>query len=137
MEGVRTRSIRPRPISGGPEPGVDGSQNIYKGRSVLPGFLSRCAAHPSSLLPPKLQAWCRRYLSFLTTFRIIMFSKTALTSVILGALYVNALSVPVAREPVPEPACEFPRPFPTTFYHDLTLVSFDPRCRHFGRPTLT
>ena len=37
-----------------------------------------------------------------------MFSKTALTSLLLGALYVNALAIPVAREPAPEPECEFP-----------------------------
>ena len=91
---------------------------------MLPGFLSRCAAHPSSsLLPLKLQAWCRCYLFFLTTYLIIMFSKATLTTLVLGALYVNALAVPVAREPAPEPECEFPRSFPTISYHGLTFVS--------------
>ena len=51
----------------------------------------------------KLQAWCRYYLFFLTTLLIIMFSKAALTSIVFGALYVNALAVPVAREAAPEP----------------------------------
>ena len=121
IEGVRSRSIRPRSVSGGPEPHIDGSQNIYKGRGAPPGFLSRCAAHPSPLLlPPKPQAWCHRYPSFLTTFQIIMFYKATLISIILGALYVNALSVPVAREPAPEPECESPRLFPAISYRDLT-----------------
>ena len=109
------------PVSGGPEPDIDGSRNIYEGRGVLPGFLSRCAAHPSSLLlPPKPQAWCHRYPSFLTTFQIIMFFKPTLISIILGALCVNALSVPVAREPAPEPECESPRLFPAISHRDLT-----------------
>ena len=68
------------------------------------------------------------------TFRIAMFSKVALTSLILGALYVNALAIPVAREPTPEPECEFPRSLSTIFYHDLTLVSFNPSFRDFRRP---
>ena len=41
-----------------------------------------------------------------------MFSKTALIFLALGALSVSAMTVPVAREPVPEPECEFPRSFP-------------------------
>ena len=40
-----------------------------------------------------------------------MFLKTALTFLLVGVLSVNALTVPVARSPAPEPACEFPRPF--------------------------
>ena len=88
---------------------------------MLPAFLSRCAANPGfSLLPPsqkkkKRQAWCHYPLFFLTTLPIIMFTKTALTSLVLGALYVNALAIPVAREPAPDP-CEFPRSFPRHFY---------------------
>jgi hypothetical protein len=35
-----------------------------------------------------------------------MFSKASLTYLVLGALYVNALSVPVARSPAPEPEPE-------------------------------
>ena len=125
------------PVSGGLELDIDEFPKIYKGRGGLPDFLSRCAAHPtSSPLPQKLQAWCR-YLLFLTTLLIIMFSKTALISLVLGVLYVNALSLPVAREPAPEPECEFPRLFPTIFYHGLTLVSFNsPRCRTFRPPAL-
>ena len=61
------------------------------------------------------------------TQSIIMFSKIAPISLLLSALYVNALSIPVAREPAPEPECEFPRSFLTTCHHDLTLVSFIPR----------
>ena len=37
-----------------------------------------------------------------------MFPKVILTSLAVGALSVNALTVPVAREPAPEPECEFP-----------------------------
>ena len=96
-----------------------GSKNIQKDRGVFPGLLSRCAAHPSSsLLPHKLRARCHRYLFYLTTLPIIMFSKTALASLALGVLCINALAVPVAREPAPEPECEFPglsRPYRITF----------------------
>ena len=64
-----------------------------------------------------------------------MFSKTALTFLALGALYVSALSVPVAREPSPEPECEFPRSFLTMSCHDLTLISLNsPRSRGPGEP---
>ena len=73
-----------------------------------------------------------------------MFLKAALTFLAIGALSVNALSIPVARSPAPEPDCEFPRSFSITSYHDLTLVSFssprtrglDAQARYFIRPVL-
>ena len=37
-----------------------------------------------------------------------MFPKTVLTFLVIGALSVNALTVPIARSPAPEPECEFP-----------------------------
>ena len=37
-----------------------------------------------------------------------MLFKAALTLLAVGALSVSALTVPVARSPVPEPECEFP-----------------------------
>ena len=80
-------------------------------------FPSRCAAHPSSSLPPpKLQAWCRRYLLS------IMFLKTALTFLVVGVFSVNALTVPVPRSPAPEPEGEFTRSLSTISYHGLTFV---------------
>ena len=114
MEGVQPRFIRPGPTSGGSDLDIDWLSKIYKGRGTIPGFLSRCAAHPScSFRPPKRQARRRCSLSFFTTLPIIMFSKTFLASLVLGALCVNALTVPVAREPAPGRECEFPR----SFYH--------------------
>src|SRR5258707_1309167 len=92
--------------------GTDQFQNVHKcnGRGVLPNFLSRCAAHPSSSLrPPKPQAWCRCYLLFLTTLLITMFPKVFLTFLTIGALSVSALNIPATRGPTPEPDCEFPR----------------------------
>ena len=73
-----------------------------------------------------------------------MFPKAILTFLVIGALSVNALVVPVARSPAPEPDCEFPQSFSITSYHDLTLLSFDsPRtrgldaqARSFIRPVL-
>ena len=53
----------------------------------------------------------------------MIFLKAALTFLLLGALSVNALNVPAARSPAPEPECEFPRLFSITSYHDLTMVS--------------
>jgi len=59
-----------------------------------------------------------------------MFLKTVLTFLAVGALFVNAMTVPVARSPAPEPECELPQLFPITSYHDLTLISFnDSRAR--------
>jgi len=52
-----------------------------------------------------------------------MIFKTVLTFLAVGALSVNALTVPVARSPAPEPECEFSRSFSTTSYRNLTLVS--------------
>ena len=46
-----------------------------------------------------------------------MFSKAALISLVLGALYVNSLTIPVAREP----ECEFPPSFHTIPYHTVSL----------------
>ena len=51
-----------------------------------------------------------------------MFFRAALAFLAIGALSVNAFTVPVARSPVPEPECEFPRSFSITSYHDLTLA---------------
>ena len=54
----------------------------------------------------------------------IMFPKAALTFLVVGALSVNALTIPVVqRSPAPEPECEFTLSFSTTSYHDLTFVS--------------
>ena len=64
-----------------------------------------------------------------------MFSTTALTSLILGVLYVNASALPVTREPSPEPDCEFPPSFPTIPYRDLTMVSNSPGHRSTVRPS--
>jgi len=102
-----------------------GSAN-YKRVKVHPliFFISRCAAFTSSLLPSKLLARCH-YLFFFTTLPITMFCKTVLISLAIGAISVNALAVPVAREPAPEPECESPRLFSTVPYHDLTSVSFN------------
>jgi len=52
---------------------------------------------------------------------MIMFSKATLTFLVVGALSVNALTVPVARSPTPEPEREFPRSLFITSHHDLTL----------------
>ena len=89
--------------------------------------LSLCAAHPSSsLLPPKLQVRCRcRYLLFLTTHHIIMFPKTTLTFLIVGALSVNALNVLVARNPAPELECESSLLLSAVSHRDLTSVPFN------------
>jgi len=100
---------------------------------------------PEGETTPKLQAWCRCYLFFLTTLHIIMFLKAALTFLAVGALSVNALTAPVARSLAPEPECESPRPFSITSYQDLTLASFnssrtqglDAQARSFIRPALT
>ena len=53
-----------------------------------------------------------------------MFIKAALAFLAIGALSANALTVPVARSPAPEPDCESPRSFSITSYHDLTLDPF-------------
>jgi len=54
-----------------------------------------------------------------------MFSKIVLTSLIIGVISVNALTIPVARSPAPELECESPLLFSTVPYHDLTSVSFN------------
>jgi len=56
-----------------------------------------------------------------------MFLKAVLTFLAVGALSVNASSVPVAQSPAPEPQCEFRRSFSITTYYDLTLASFNSR----------
>ena len=121
----RLRCTRPRPISGGPELDIDGFLKIHKRAEVY--FLVSSAAAQLTPVPH----------SYLPNFRpgavticfpqhtIIMFSKTSLTFLALGALYVNALTVPVARGPAPEPECEFPRLSLTISYHDLILVSLN------------
>ena len=50
---------------------------------------------------------------------VIMFPKTALTFLLIGALSVNALTAPVARSPTPEPECEFPVPYHISPRSDL------------------
>ena len=54
-----------------------------------------------------------------------MFLKATLTFLAVGALSVNALTVPVARSPAPEPECELTRSFTVISYNDLTLISFN------------
>ena len=54
-----------------------------------------------SLLPSFPQARCF-YLFFLTTFHAIAFSKVTFTPLVIGALYVNALTIPIARSPLRE-----------------------------------
>jgi len=56
-----------------------------------------------------------------------MFPKAALTLLAVGTLSVNALSVPVARSPAPEPECKLPRLFSTISHHTLTFTSSDSR----------
>jgi len=51
-----------------------------------------------------------------------MLFKTVLTSLLIGAISVNALSGPIARSPVPEQECESPRLFSTISYHGLTFI---------------
>ena len=80
----------------------------YKRVELHPFVSSAAVQLPNSTLQPsQLLAW-RRYLFFLTTLSIIMFSKTILTSLVVGAISVNALTIPVAREPAPESECESP-----------------------------
>ena len=55
-----------------------------------------------------------------------MFSKLTLISLVFCALSVNALTIPVARSPSPEPQGGFPRSFSMISYHDLIFVSFTP-----------
>ena len=96
-------------LNGGSRLGVDGFPKIYKGLRCIPWFPQPlCSSLSSSLLPLKLQAWCRCHLFFLTTLSIIMFSKATLTFLAIGALSVNAVAVPVVRSPAPEPESEFP-----------------------------
>ena len=67
-----------------------------------------------------------------------MFPKAILTLLIVGVLSVNAVTVPVARSPAPEPECEFLRSFPIIYSRNLTLVPFNsPRTRGQGLPVLT
>ena len=47
------------------------------------------------------------------------------SSLIIGAISVNALAIPVARSPAPELEREPPRLFSTVSYHDLTSVLFN------------
>jgi len=88
----------------------------------LSGSFSRCAARPSPFLHPKPQARCRYCLFFLTTLHIIMFSKvTLIISLVVSALSVNALIVPVARSPSPEPQGKFLQSFSSL--SDIIFVS--------------
>ena len=54
-----------------------------------------------------------------------MFSKAVLIFLAIGALSVNALTIPVARSPPPVLEGEFRRSFSITRYHNLTLASFN------------
>ena len=105
---LRWRAVDSLPtISRGSERDTDGFQEVHKtveARSLVPQV--PCSSPQFFFPTPKLQAWCRCYLFFLTT-HIDMFSKAALTFLVVGALSVNALSVPVARSPAPGPECEF------------------------------
>jgi len=111
-------------------------KNYKRSLGALLGFPGRCAAHTSSsLLLPKPQAWCHRCPFSLTTLPIIMFSKIVLTALLIGAFSVNALTVPVARSPVPEPECESRRLFSAISNHGLTFVPFNsPTTRGPGPP---
>jgi len=104
---------------------IHGLPKSIKGSGCTPRFPQPLAAPTSSLLPPKLQAWCHYYPFFITTRPIIMFSKVTLVFIAIGALSVNALVVPVARSPVPESECESPRSFSTIPYRDLTFVGLE------------
>jgi len=64
-----------------------------------------------------------------------MFPKAALTFLAIGALYVNALAVPVARSPAPEPDCGFSRSFSTTFHRDSDLYLLQQLRRNGTRPS--
>ena len=115
----------PPPISGGSKLGPPGFPEIYK-RDKVYSLVSSAAVQltpvPLSYLPnfrPGAVTIC------FPQHTIIMFSKTSLTVLALGALYVNALTVPVARGPAPEPECESPRLSLTISYHDLILVSLN------------
>jgi len=52
-----------------------------------------------------------------------MFLKAALTFLVVGALSVNAFSIPGFKSPAPKR--EFRPSFSITTYHDLTLASFN------------
>ena len=87
-------------------------QKSIKGWRCTPWFPQPLCSSPQFSSPTsQLQAWCRCHLFFLTTLHIIMFIRTVLTFLAVGALSVNALTTPVARSPAPEPECEFPRSF--------------------------
>ena len=66
---------------------------VYKRVDVRP-LVSSAAVQlsPVSFSP---QAWCRCYLSSLTTLSILMFSKAVLTFLAIGALWVNVSAAPV------------------------------------------
>jgi len=55
-----------------------------------------------------------------------MFSKLTLISLVVGALSVNALVVPVARSPSPEPQGESPLSSSTIFYRGLIFPPSQP-----------
>ena len=61
-----------------------------------------------------------------------MFSKLTLISLVVGALSVNALVVPVARSPSPEPQGESPLSSSTIFYRGLIFPSFTAGLGGFG-----
>lgn len=52
-----------------------------------------------------------------------MFSKFTLISLVVGALSVNALTIPVARSPSPEPQGKFPQSS-SDVRHNLIFASF-------------
>ena len=136
----------PPAVRGGSELDTDGFPEVYK--RVEAHFLVSSAAVQ---LTPALLSYFPNFRPGAavifppTTVHIVMFLSTALTFLAVGALSANALTVPVARSPAPEPECEFPRSSSITSYHDLTFVSFsrpstrglDAQARPFIRPVLT
>jgi len=120
LNGMRSAPVHPaRTVSGGLELDTDGFPRTPNKRVEVHSPVSSVYSSPS-LLHPKLQAWCRCYLFFLTTLHTIMFFKATLAFLVVGALSVNALTVPVARSPAPEPECEFPQLLSITYYYGLT-----------------
>ena len=101
------------------EPDIDRFPKSIKRSRCTPWFPQPLCSSPQFFSPTSQTPGLVPLLSvFLTTFLIIMFPKAILTYLVLGALSVNALSVPVAREPAPEPECKFPRSLLT----DLTAI---------------
>ena len=83
------------------------SQEFIKGSRCTPWFLQPPRNSPqffSSTPGPEPLS----IVLFLTTLPFIMFSKAVLTFLAIGALFVNAAVIPIARAPAPEPEGDFP-----------------------------